>query len=43
MQIEGKLIKILETLHNPETVAKQYLEHCGLKYELDDEWMDDLI
>ena len=41
--IQQNGIKILETLHNPETVAKQYLEHCGLKYELDDEWMDDLI
>ena len=41
--IQQNGIKTLETLHNPKTVAQKYLELCGLKYELDDQWMDDLI
>ena len=41
--IQENGIKVLETLHNPESVAKQYLELFHLKHELDNNWMDDLI
>ena len=41
--IQQNGIKTLETLHNPQSVAKQYLKHCGLEYEESDSWMDGLL
>ena len=41
--IQQNGIKTLETIHGPQSVAKQYLEHCGLEHNLNDDWLDDLL
>ena len=41
--IQQNGIKTLETIHSPQSVAKQYLEHCGLEHNLNDDWLDDLL